>query len=126
MEVTKKITDWIIDDPVSLDKGMIEVGFTLHEKQFGILRSKLLAHHEEYLKKKLGLKFKIEFKGYTGLVQAIIPYKDKPIEFYKWWCESLDKIYLSYSEKLKLFITIYQQNPAVLSKEHRQLLNTNR
>ena len=62
---------------------------------------------------------KIEFKGYTGLVQAIVPYKDKPVEFYKWWCKNDDKISMTEEEKIKLFIRVQELAPDVLLKKHR-------
>jgi RecQ family ATP-dependent DNA helicase len=122
--VTKKVIQWITDDPVSLDKAIHQFGFTIHESPSRILKSKLVANHQDYLKKKLGLRFLIDFKGYSGLVQAIVPYKDKPVEFYKWWCGCMDKIWLSFEDKLNLIHAVYQQNPAILKKEHRDLMTS--
>lgn len=121
-DVTKKITAWISDDPVRLNEAITQFDFKIHGAQYSILKSKLLANHEDYMKKKLGLSFLIEFKGYDGYVQAKIPYIDKPVEFYKWWCELPDKVFLSFSDKISLFNKVYEINKGALKKEHRDKL----
>lgn len=120
--ITKKISEWIADDPVCLDEAMTQSGFKIQDALYVILKSKLLANHEDYMKRKFGLKFLIEFKGYDGLIQAKIPYTDKPLEFYKWWCSSPDKIFLTFSDKLILFNKVYEINRSALKKEHREKL----
>lgn len=66
---------------------------------------------------------RIEFKGYDGLVPASLPYKDKPLEFYKWWCKNQEKVYLTNIEKIQLFIRVKEIKPDALLKEHAKMVS---
>ena len=70
----------------------------------------------------MGLDLKIDFKGYDSLVKAIVPYKDKPVDFYKWWIKNEDKIYLSTKNKILLFDKVLMMDPNKLKKEHLKLI----
>jgi hypothetical protein len=120
---TMKISDWLIDDPVALDKVRKEFKLKIAPKIFEILVSKLKADHFEYFKNSLGLNLRIEFKGYNFPVKANILYKDKPVEFYKWWCDNKDQVTMTFKEKLILFDTVYNLKPNLLKTEHRKIIN---
>lgn len=75
--------------------------------------------------KKKGLNVLIEFRGYREKVLASIPYNEKPIEFYKWWCENRSKIYLSNIDKLRLFSKVHSLDAKTLSNNDRNLLINN-
>ena len=120
---TMRVTEWITKDPVSFDKVRKEFSLKLDSKVFEILVSKLRGNHFEYFKKSLGLNMRIEFKGYENLVKAIIPYKDQPIDFYKWWCDNANEIIMTFQERLSLFIKVYELNPKILKSEHKKLIN---
>ena len=95
----------------------------IEHKSFIVLLSKLRNNDFDYYKKIMGLNIKIDFKGYDNIVKAIVPYKDVPLEFYKWWCKNADKIYMTYKEKIELFNKISMLAPKTLKKEHKQILN---
>lgn len=121
---TMKISEWLSNDPVSFDK--VRKKFNLKKidsKILEILFSRLKNHHFEYFKNSLGLNIKINFKGYDTPVKASIPYKDKPLEFYKWWCDNKDQVTMKFQEKLILFDKVFMQKPNVLKAEHRKIIN---
>jgi hypothetical protein len=97
----------------------------LDKEVFGILRSKLVANHPEYVKDSLGLRKRIQFKGYEGMVQAIVPYSADPLEFYKWWCQNPDEVFLGLKERIELFDKVYMDKPSILKAEHRKLIGKN-
>ena len=61
--------------------------------------------------------------GYTRPVQAIVPYKAKPVEFYKWWIDNEEKVYLTTEEKIKLYDKVYMESPKILTKNHKKLID---
>ncbi len=119
---TMKITDWLIDDPVALDKIRKEFKLKIDSKIFEILVSKLRAYHFEYYRNSLGLNMRIEFKGYDFPVKAVTLYMDKPVEFYKWWCNNKDQVLMTFQEKLTLFNKVYNLKPNLLKAEHRKII----
>jgi RecQ family ATP-dependent DNA helicase len=120
---TMKISEWLTDDPVALDKVRKEFKLKIDSKTFEILISKLKVYHFEYFKNSLGLNMRIDFKGFDFPVKASIPYTVKPIEFYKWWCDNKDQVNMTFREKLILFDKIYNLKPNLLKAEHRKMLN---
>ncbi|MCF8322228.1 MAG: DEAD/DEAH box helicase [Flavobacterium sp.] len=120
---TMKISEWLNDDPVALDKVRKEFKLKIDNKIFEILVSKLKANHFEYFKNSLGLNIRIEFKGYDFPVKASILYMDKPVEFYNWWCKNKDQVLITFQEKLILFDKVYNLKPNLLKAEHRKTIN---
>jgi RecQ family ATP-dependent DNA helicase len=120
---TMKISEWLTSDPVALDKVRKEFKLKIDSKIFEILISKLKAYHFEYFKNSLGLNMKIEFKGYDFPVKASILCMDKPVEFYKWWCDNKDQVNMTFQEKLILFDKVYNLKPNLLKAEHRKTIN---
>jgi hypothetical protein len=118
-----KITEWLTEDPVAFDKVRKEFKLKIDSKMFEILVSKLKEYHFEYFKNSLGLNMKIEFKGFDFPVKANIPYMDKPLEFYKWWCDNKEQVTMSFKEKLILFDKVFMQKPNVLKSEHRKIIS---
>ncbi|MDY3319850.1 helicase-related protein [Riemerella anatipestifer] len=120
---TMKISEWLSNDPVAFDKVRKEFNLKIDSKIFEILVSRLKNHHFEYFKNSLGLNMRIDFKGYDTPVKASIPYKDKPLEFYKWWCNNKNQVTMNFREKLILFDKVFMQKPKVLKAEHRKILD---
>lgn len=120
---TMKIIEWITNDPKLLYETILFYNLDIEHKSFIVLLSKLRNNDFDYYKKIMGLNIKIDFKGYDNIVKAIVPYKDVPLEFYKWWCKNADKIYMTYKEKIELFNKISMIAPKALKKEHKQILN---
>lgn len=118
-----RIKEWINKDPVSFDKTRRGHNLKVTKEIFDVLVSKLRLNHSEYFKDALGLNTRIEFKGYDRPVKAIIPYKDKPVEFYKWWCFNQDFVNMTFEERIKLFDKVYNEKPNELKKEHKNLIS---
>jgi ATP-dependent DNA helicase RecQ len=120
---TMKISEWLTNDPVSLDKTRKEFKLKINSEIFEILVSKLKTYHYDYFKNSLGLDIKIEFKGYNYPVKAKVLYSDKPLEFYNWWCLDKDQVNMTFQEKIILFDKVYKIKPNCLKAEHRKTLN---
>jgi len=120
---TMRITEWLSKDPVTFDITRKKLNLTTNREVFDILMSKLRVHEFDYFKKMLGLNLHIEFKGYDKPVKAVIPYKDKPVEFYKWWCDHKESIFISFQEKILLFDTVYKKKPVALKSEHKKIIH---
>ena len=86
------------------------------------ISNKLRLNHFEYYRDFMGLRLLIEFPGYTGLVQASVPYNICPVKFYKWWRQNEDKIRLSNKEQITLFLAVERENPKALLKKHKKQL----
>jgi hypothetical protein len=125
VKVTSQVFDWINQDPVLLDQAKSKFKLKFDKKVYSILDSKIKTFHPEYYMKKIGLNVLIEFRGYREKVLASIPYNEKPIEFYKWWCENSSKIYLSNIDKLRLFSKVHSLDAKILSYNDRNLLINN-
>lgn len=115
---TMKVNEWLKHDPISFHKEKILHKFNIDKTVFELLGNKLKLNHPEYYKKILGLSLKIEFKGYEKAVKASVPYNNKPIDFYKWWCDNQDTVSLSNIDKIKLFDIVNNTNAKVLKAEH--------
>jgi RecQ family ATP-dependent DNA helicase len=120
---TLRISEWLSKDPVSFDIVRRETPLKVSREVFDLLISKLRVNHSDYFRDVLGLKKRIEFKGYDRPVQALVPYSTQPVEFYRWWCLNRDLVYMTLEEKIKLFEKVYIIKPTVLKKEHKKLLN---
>lgn len=121
-KITRRISEWLMKDPIMLDKVRTKYNLKFSNEVFNIIVSKI-RQNKDYFTEARGLKVRIEFKGYTGLVQAIVPYKDKPVEFYKWWCKNEEKVHLTYAEKVQLFLKVIAQEPNALLKKHEKLIS---
>jgi len=119
---TLRITQWLNEDPIAFDKIRRENNLKISREVFESLISKLRANHQEYFRNALGLHARINFKGYDKPVQAIVPYKNNPVEFYKWWCLNSEFINMSLSEKIHLFDKVYMEDKNALKKEHRRII----
>ena len=120
---TMKISEWLVEDPVSFHTIFQKHKLKIDSKIFEILVSKLKANHFEHFRNSLGLNMRIDFKGYDTQVKASIPYADKPVEFYKWWCDNKGQVTMKFQEKLILFGKVFMNNPNVLKSEHRKMIN---
>ncbi len=122
---TMRVSEWLRKDPVSFDIARKKSSLKTNKEVFELLISKLRGDHPDYFCYALGLKTRIEFSGYNTPVQAIVPYSDKPVEFYKWWCTNQDTVTMTFEEKLKLFDKVLSEKPKALKWEHKQLINKN-
>lgn len=120
---TMKISEWLIEDPVSFHTIFHKHKLKIDRKIFEILVSKLKANHFEHFRDSLELNMKIDFKGYDRPVKARVPYTDNPVEFYKWWCDNKDQVTMKFQEKLILFDKVFVQKPNILKAEHRKIIN---
>lgn len=119
---TMKISEWLVEDPVSFHRIFQKHKLKIDGKIFEILVSKLKANHFEHFRDSLGLNMRIDFKGYDTQVKACVPYADKPVDFYKWWCNNNDQVTMKFQEKIILFDKVLKQNPKVLKTEHRKFI----
>lgn len=120
---TMTVSKWLMDDPVSFDKVRRNNKLRVYPEVFEVLVSKLRANHPEYFANALGLKTRIDFPGYERPVQASVPYKDKPVKFYEWWCENQQAVNMKLEEKITLFDKVLKEKPRALKKEHKRRLN---
>lgn len=120
---TLRVSEWLREDPISFDIVRRQTPLKVNKEVFDLLISKLKAYHPDYFKNALGLKTRIEFKGYDKPVQASVPYSTQPVEFYKWWCSNQDYVNMTFEEKIKLFDKVYFTKPTELKKEHKRLIN---
>lgn len=119
---TLRISEWLHEDPKALDITRRRHNMKINREIFDILVSKLRANHPEYFRDALGLNATIEFKGYDRPVKAIIPYKNNPIEFYKWWCINQDHVHLTFAEKIILFDKVLTLDQNAIKIEHKNLI----
>lgn len=119
---TQKVSRWLIDDPVALDKIRREYELSISSDVFKILISKLKNHHFAYFRDSLGLRLKIDIEGYPTSVPAQTVYLENPLKFYKWWKVNEDKIYMTKREILELIVKINEISPKTLVKRHKELL----
>ena len=120
--LTMPIKKWLVEDPVSLHRTIVEYNIYIEKEDFKILTNKLRLQHFNYYRDYMRLKLLIEFPGYQGLVTASVPYKDCPVKFYKWWKQNQDKIKLSKKETIELFLAVDAENPKALLKAHRTII----
>ena len=119
---TLKLSEWLKKNPFLLDKVRSEYNLKFSSEVFRIMVSKV-RQNQNYFVESRGLKMRIEFKGYDGMVPASLPYKDKPLEFYKWWCKNQEKVFLTSAEKIQLFLKVKAIKSDALLKEHAKLVS---
>ena len=129
IEINKKpytatVNEWLKNSPTILHKTIQENELKVDQEVFSILVSKLRANHHEYFKNFLGLNMRIDFNGDGSFIRAIVPYKNKPVLFYKWWCVNKNKVKLSFKEKIELFNKVNLMDPSVLKQKHRKMLGS--
>lgn len=120
---TMNVSEWLDVDPVAFHIIFQKHKLKIERNIFEILISKLRSNHFEYFRDSLGLNMKIDLKGYDKPVKASVPFKDNPVEFYKWWCDNKDKVTMKFKEKLILFDRVFTLKPKELKIEHRKLIN---
>jgi ATP-dependent DNA helicase RecQ len=121
-ERTMKISEWVSEDPVELDKAIRLYNFTIARDLYKILISKLKANYFFYYSEVEGLDLMIEMPGYEENIMARIPYENDPVNFYKWWKTNEDKVHMTLKEKIQLFIKVNELKPTLLVKRHRAMI----
>lgn len=119
---TKRVSKWLLENPVELDKVRRKYKLSLDKEIYTILMSKLRVHFFPYYRDVQGLKLKIEFPGYDAMVTAKVPYQDMPVKFYKWWRKNEDKVTLTKRELIEMLLKVNEQAPNALVKKHREIL----
>ena len=124
---TMDAEEWVNRDPVTFDRARRQYRLDIAKDLFSALMSKLRIRHPEYYKDMMGLKMPIEFKGYSGLIPASVPYSNDPVAFYKWWkkAENQEKVTLSKVDQVRLFIKVNEMEPKALLKRHREMVVKN-
>ncbi|NMA72799.1 MAG: hypothetical protein GX963_01285 [Bacteroidales bacterium] len=120
--VTRRVDEWLTDDPLSLAKVKHKYKFELEPHLNRILFERLRRIPNEK-KKFLGLDLNIDFPGYDSPIPASIPYNRYPLKFYKWWIENQDLITLSFKERLSLIDQVNMIDKSVLLPKHQALMN---
>lgn len=120
---TMKICDWIVKQPLIFHRALLEYELSITQEDYETLFIKLKKNHKEYYRKILGLNILIDIRNNNNLIKAIVPYKDNPIEFYKWWYDNQDQVIMKFQEKLILFDKVFMLKPNVLKNEHRKIIN---
>lgn len=118
---TLKISKWVTEDPILLHRTIVAHDLHIDLEYFKILMSKLQHSHFEYYRDFMGLRLRIDYPNNPG-VQASVPYKNDPVNFYKWWKKNSDKITLSMLELRILFLKVEQLKPNALLKKHKNML----
>lgn len=123
---TLRISKWISDDPVALDKVRREYKFKMTREAYDVLQSKLRNHHYTYYRDVMGLGlFVTGIPGYENGVVARIPYESDPVKFYKWWHNiNEDKVTMSKAELYQLLVRVYELKPKALVKKHKEWLES--
>lgn len=119
---TKQLKKWITDDPVALHRVIQEYELGIDIDEFRLLNNKLRINHFAYFRDFMRLRILIEFPGYPNLVQALIPYSENPVTFYKWWRKHKNEICMNLEEKIKLFLAVDKESHTALIKEHSAII----
>ena len=119
---TKQIKKWLVDDPVALHRTIEEYEIVIEKDDFKVLSNRLRLNHFEYYRDFMRLKLLIDFPGYPSLVQAVVPYNDTPVKFYKWWRKHQGEITMNLAEKVKLFLAVERESSTALIKAHRAII----
>jgi RecQ family ATP-dependent DNA helicase len=120
---TLKVSKWLRVDPVSFDKARLAYDLKVDKEIFEVLISKLKANHFEYFKKTRGLNMHIHYNDRIKVIKAIIPYKNEPLSFYKWWINNQNEVYMSFKEKMELLVKVYELNPSILKANHKAMIS---
>ena len=118
---TKRIDEWLTDDPLSLAKVRHKHKFELEPHLNRLLFERLRRIPNEK-KQFLGLELNINFPGYSDPIPASVPYNRYPVKFYKWWINNQDEITLSFKERLTLIDEVNMLDSTVLLPKHQALM----
>lgn len=121
--VTRRMNDWVRFDPVNLHIAMNKVPFLIARDDFRILMSTLRANHIDYYRRAVGLDILVDIDGKAQLVAARCLYNYEPAKFYKWWSRNEEKVYMTSSEKIKLFLKVESLKAGTVSKKHLELMD---
>jgi hypothetical protein len=119
---TMKVSKWLNEDPVLLHRIITQYNIHLQGDIYKILMSHLRFQYKEYYRDVMGLRLFIQFQGYDDLVQAVVPYKDQPVKFYKWWKKNQNVVTLSRKEIIDLFLRVEQLDTKALTKSHKAII----
>ncbi len=121
--VTRRMNDWIRYDPVTLHIAMNKVPFVIARDDFRILMSTLRANHIDYYRRAVGLDILVDINGNAQQVAARCLYNYEPAKFYKWWSHNEEKVYMTSTEKIKLFLKVESLKAGTLLKKHVEMMN---
>jgi ATP-dependent DNA helicase RecQ len=119
---TKKISIWISENPLLLDKAKDTSQIRLDSTSYKILQSKI-AQHPEYVKAKNGFNHKIKILPSGPEKPAKTHFEENPAAFYKWYIKNRDYLVLKKIEKIKILLKIKDTNSGLLTKEDKQFLS---
>ncbi len=122
---TKQIKTWITEDPVALHKTIKQNEIEISDDNYKVLSNRLKNNHFDYYRDFLRLRLFINFPGYDHKVEASVPYRNQPVNFYKWWIKNPNKVTMNFKEKIELFIAVDKEKPKVLQQKHRTIINQN-
>lgn len=121
--VTKTISDWIEDAPLSLypliSKKVIYVDSALVYKR---LMHRIEDNFPEAYNKILGMHRIINFPGVKDPIAAAAAAALNPVKFYRWWCKNRTAVYIPIGDKVKLFDKVYSMNPDALLGQDKKLI----
>lgn len=120
--ITRKLNDWIREDPVALHQAIVNIDFHISRDNFRILMSSLRANHIDYYRKSVGLDILIDFPGQAQPIAAKGLYNFEPVKFYKWWAANEKKVYMTTREKIQLFLRVENIKKGTLLKKHSEFL----
>ena len=121
--VTRRLNDWVRFDPVNLHIAMTKVPFIIAREDYRILMSTLRANHINYYRRAVGLDILVDINGNAQQVAARCLYNYEPAKFYKWWSRNEEKVYMTSSEKIKLFLKVESLKAGTVSKKHLELMD---
>ncbi len=122
---TCTISEWVVRNPTLLHHTFYpsykNSKAILDKEMFCILLSKVKNSYPEYYKKYLGSNIYIDY-GSRGSITAKAAYKENPVKFYKWWLNNKTEVYLTFKEKLSLFLKVYAKDSKALRKSHKEMV----
>lgn len=121
-KITHSINEWLMENPVELDKARKKFSLILHPDVYTVLVSKLKTEHFSYYRDSLGLNLVLSFPGYNNPVKALVPYCENPVKFYKWFRKNEDKVYLTKKDYIQLLVNVNNIKPDALVKKDREIL----
>ena len=123
---TKQIKTWITENPVALHKTIKQNEIKISDDNYKVLSNRLKNNHFDYYRDFLRLRLFINFPGYDYKVEASVPYKDQPVNFYKWWIKNPNNVTMNFKEKIELFIAVDKEKPKVLQQKHIAMIHQNK
>jgi len=119
---TMKISKWLEYNPLALEMERKKHNLQMDRAVYRILLERLRINHLDYYKALMRLELEIEFRGYDRMVKAMMPYRDRPVDFYKWWSKDETMVKLSLREKIMLFDKVEVIKPGTLNAKHKRFL----